>query len=308
MRNNVLDLLRIFAAALVLVTHSIRHVLFLHDKVSHEWTRFGDIGVDIFFILSGYFISVSLENSDNIASYIKKRVIRVIPIYWLYLLVLIVYQGKFDFTVIFNNMLLLPKFSDGHFNHLLGPAWTLSYEIYFYIVSGVFFIRRKLLDIFIAIVGLNIVGFYSESMFLSNTLQFEFIYGIAIYRLGSFKVHRIKLLVIGLLVLFIPLNISTNQIDWWRFLIYGLPAAYLVCAMKDIPLGYNRYISLGAESSYNLYLTHMVLAFPLLRQFVWYFDLGIWNSFLVAIIIAYSISIFTTLYLDRRIYRILRGL
>jgi peptidoglycan/LPS O-acetylase OafA/YrhL len=42
-------------------------------------------GVDIFFLLSGLGLSFSLSNNKNLLVFFKKRVVRIVPIYWLFL-------------------------------------------------------------------------------------------------------------------------------------------------------------------------------------------------------------------------------
>ena len=69
-----LQFLRFLAAFFVVLTHSLGEF---------NWTKpFGDFGVDIFFIISGFIIyTITKENKDN---FLKKRMIRLIPMYWLF--------------------------------------------------------------------------------------------------------------------------------------------------------------------------------------------------------------------------------
>lgn len=153
--KKTLGLLQIFRgiAALLVVAYHLGEssqdyfsLNFLGDIFSK-----GYIGVDFFFVLSGFIITYvhynDLLNSTNKIIFLKKRIIRVYPVYWViasvYLLMLIfISKGKtnhldhqMDFTSfkewihIAKCYLLIPH----SYKFFLGVAWTLSYEILFYI-------------------------------------------------------------------------------------------------------------------------------------------------------------------------------
>lgn len=80
-RNINIDILRIMAAAFVFLVHL------------GQWSGYprnaenGFYGVWLFFILSGYLIFESLDkferlNWNNVKDYYKKRIVRIIPLYW----------------------------------------------------------------------------------------------------------------------------------------------------------------------------------------------------------------------------------
>lgn len=94
-RANNFDLLRLVAAWFVLFSHCYP---LTGQPVLDPFARFtgidtlGGIGVSIFFVLSGYLVSISLERSPNLLSFARKRVLRIFPalvvltvycVYWL---------------------------------------------------------------------------------------------------------------------------------------------------------------------------------------------------------------------------------
>lgn len=75
-----LSLLRILAMLMVLS---------IHAGLSAHWTRFtysGKYGVQLFFILSGYLISISLERTDSVKEFYRKRIGRIVPEYYMALI------------------------------------------------------------------------------------------------------------------------------------------------------------------------------------------------------------------------------
>ncbi|MBD8722867.1 acyltransferase [Oxalobacteraceae sp. CFBP 13708] len=80
-----IQILRGYAAMLVVVTH-----LWSVGVISSalKFSRIGGLGVDIFFVISGFIMCYSLRDpisSSDSVEFLKKRVFRVYPIYLLVL-------------------------------------------------------------------------------------------------------------------------------------------------------------------------------------------------------------------------------
>jgi peptidoglycan/LPS O-acetylase OafA/YrhL len=83
-RENNFDFIRLFLAVLVLFAHSYplgtgSEVAEPFKRLTHGQVTGGDIAVDLFFIISGFLITASYERSATIASYLKKRILRIYP-------------------------------------------------------------------------------------------------------------------------------------------------------------------------------------------------------------------------------------
>lgn len=107
----------------------------------------GYCGVDWFFVLSGFLLRYTYRSSENVFNFCKKRFIRIYPVYWLYTLIALclaiaskailhrdlVYWISLDFSGIVRSLLLFPTNIGINELPILAPAWTLPYEIFFYI-------------------------------------------------------------------------------------------------------------------------------------------------------------------------------
>ncbi len=80
-RKNGFTALRLFAAVLVILTHSYVLGANVADPIM-EATRLlpaSTVGVDLFFVISGYLISGSLQRSSGPISYVRNRALRILP-------------------------------------------------------------------------------------------------------------------------------------------------------------------------------------------------------------------------------------
>lgn len=145
-RLDSLQALRAIAAAMVVFTHAI---LTYKEKV--EWVNIGydfgsDIGVKIFFCISGFIIFKSTINLvPSFASTINfsvRRLIRIVPIYWIATLI---YALKLTLTgeaptqqELLFSLFFIPYVNDmGLVQPVLGLGWTLNYEMFFYFTLAI---------------------------------------------------------------------------------------------------------------------------------------------------------------------------
>lgn len=140
-RRLELQWLRAFAAGEVVLCHSdllTKH--FSNLAIARSWYQpFSALGVELFFIVSGYVIAMRVGEKDTGGAFFAARVLRLIPMYWFFTsLVVLVYLVKpawhlMGFSPDPINMaksfLILPQ--QGF--PILGVGWTLEHEILFYL-------------------------------------------------------------------------------------------------------------------------------------------------------------------------------
>jgi peptidoglycan/LPS O-acetylase OafA/YrhL len=150
-RLQFLDAVRGIAAFTVAVQHCVEAVAPSYLRWSHEVFRPGQWGVILFFVSSGFIIPVSIERYRSVGRFWIGRFFRLYPLYWALL-------GAAWILFAFDRFALTPEY-EVHWvrataanltmaqefigqPHVLGQAWTLSYELVFYgLVSLLFLVR-----------------------------------------------------------------------------------------------------------------------------------------------------------------------
>lgn len=138
--------LRGIAALSVLAFHYLYHYhrLYGHSFSPPEWLQLGMFGYHLFFILSGFLIFRSLESSGSIARFVKSRIFRLYPTFWV--AVVITFIGvslmglpgrERTFKELIVNLTMAPHVFD--VRYIDRVYWTLSYEISFYVIITLLF-------------------------------------------------------------------------------------------------------------------------------------------------------------------------
>ncbi|WP_317060030.1 acyltransferase family protein [Xanthomonas hortorum] len=126
--------LRAIAAFAVVLCHASYYVKDVRGdgRMWEIFDRAGGLGVGLFFAISGYLMAQLAQNNPPL-KFLTHRIIRIYPIYWLSVLVVVVAGmpfGKFawpDMTA----LLLVPGLTQ---SYVLGVEWTLPFELTFYVI------------------------------------------------------------------------------------------------------------------------------------------------------------------------------
>src|SRR4051812_37390900 len=89
-RDNNFNLIRVLAALAVLVTHSFTLALGTSDAepFAHSLGMTpGGMAVDIFFVTSGFLVTASMLQRQNIIAFLWARALRIFPALWVMLIV-----------------------------------------------------------------------------------------------------------------------------------------------------------------------------------------------------------------------------
>jgi peptidoglycan/LPS O-acetylase OafA/YrhL len=110
---------------------------------------FGRIGIVSFFLISGFVIPNSLDNTHPtpLKKFAIRRFFRLFPAYWLSLLLMtlllvIWYRTPSTLTILANTTMLQSFFNEPH---IIGLYWTLGVELVFYILCAYLF-KVKMLN------------------------------------------------------------------------------------------------------------------------------------------------------------------
>ncbi|MFZ4834139.1 acyltransferase family protein [Rouxiella sp. Mn2063] len=143
-----IDILRGFAAISVVVYHVIEHMNWKEFPTTGilSWFRYGWMGVDLFFVISGFVISLSAFNQINKngshhfkREFLSRRVRRIVPLHYLTLFIFIAFISP---TVIFNHfftnlvshLLFIHNTNYDYHGAINGSNWSLGAEMQFYIL------------------------------------------------------------------------------------------------------------------------------------------------------------------------------
>lgn len=142
------QILRAVAAWTVVYHHYIQFFGINFTKsVGTSLLTYGNFGVDVFFLISGFIMAESVRNrSQSATEFMKSRVTRIVPNYWFYTAILLVccltfpaafsFFRPFTWQSVTRSLLFIPNQNpSGHgILPLLTVGWTLNYEMLFYLL------------------------------------------------------------------------------------------------------------------------------------------------------------------------------
>ena len=123
--------------------------------------HFGIFGVDIFFVISGFILSLIVLRSTHTPGirpsidFVRRRAIRIFPVYWLFALYPIAHHFRVhDGPLYLPAFFLLPGHQYPDLPSLANFSWTLIFEMFFYLLFGMvllFTSRRRAVKIIVAL-------------------------------------------------------------------------------------------------------------------------------------------------------------
>ena len=325
-KKRYLDILQIFrgiAALMVVIHHAVGSLKYYHKvdyMILNTVGKFGILGVDFFFILSGFIISYAAyykyENPNSFKNYVQNRLIRVyVPYLPVGLLMFLLYtsfpglsNGSREISLI-ASLTLYP-----HGNPALSVAWTLTFELCFYLLFSISFYSRKIWNYFVVLWSVLILIFnysplhnlqinqYALFRVFFSTYNIEFIIG---YLLSLMIIHKIKISLkqislglISLVLLFAsPFFISMKTTDFYLNYLFACALFFILYATIN---NYNKKINKNSimmyigNASYSIYLIHNPLQMIIIRLYPKINS--IINSILSLIVVLFLSSILGYLY------------
>jgi exopolysaccharide production protein ExoZ len=276
--------LRGLAAFSVLITHALQWPL---AKMDFGYLKTGRFGVEVFFVISGFIITIIAgEGQFNPREFLNRRAFRIVPAYWtatfLVAALAIAMPQQFRTTVptivgLLKSLLFIPSQEPKAPLLLLG--WTLNFEAFFYLVfASLFFLRSTMRTVVMCgvLISLVVIGqivaepSYVQAIYTSPSF-FGFIAGMILaqaYRHGLVarlgKYARWAVIVAPAILVFAFYAIdweSADNIALWK---HGLMS---VTAFSVVLLGLSLEVSgkladvrilryLG-DRSYSIYLFHI---------------------------------------------------
>ena len=244
------------------------------------WFDMGAAGVHVFFVISGFVIMHTSYGSrdDGMATsrFLLKRFVRIFPIYWICCVAYVAYHSAFGegydlpLGTWIGAIFLMP----GDSSRIIGPGWTLSFELFFYLSFATILRLRALAAVvlltmlFLLTVALQfIVQFPGPLRIAHNPLILEFVAGCWL----AFLYNRIRFGTFSLGLASVSTGVMLFVAGGWvdyrsipLFIVWGIPSIFIVggALMMEqsgkMPAFIDRLGHLG-DSSYALYLIHVLV-------------------------------------------------
>jgi peptidoglycan/LPS O-acetylase OafA/YrhL len=340
--------LRATAALLVVVDHSMSIMIskgaLLNIDSNFAWL-FGGIGVKIFFLISGFIMTVTTH--DEFAApnasrhFLWKRLVRIAPMYWiattLYAARLYLQGAPPHLVPLIFSFLFVPYRNElGTMQPVYGLGWTLNYEMFFYVLFGLalqFRILSGMSGVIASLIGLVLIvnsgifvpapGFApSMLVFWGDPIVLFFAGGILIGALRVRLAGSGRLLPIGIYtalagalacilayIVYMFAGLSANQSFNWEIAACAGPVIF--CGLAVDPIRNERLRPLLralGDASYSTYLTHGFLIGP--GQRLWFAVFGprcAAHFILTMIIFCSVVGLVSYRYIEKPLLNILRG-
>jgi len=291
-----LQFLRAIAAWMV-VFHHYNQVIFDWDmgnsilgaQFGDFFKDYGKLGIDIFFVISGFIMFYSLHRSPTSSGkFLINRIVRVVPVYWFYTFLLLflttlsVVETSSQFTLVslVQSLLFIPHDNPSDtlgFYPFLTVGWTLNFEMFFYVTLAcmlALFKNKAVIGTFILLLVLPVVwgdhwAFGFRTILTSSYLA-EFAIGLflgfAFCNVSYFPRNNnfaaLVIFAIAILLMYI-VGITQN-----KYLTIGLIVTSVLCirdSIFDNKLG--RLLCYLGDISYSTYLVHAIILFVLINYF-----------------------------------------
>jgi len=313
-RLYAIDLVRFLAAFAVM----LYHYLFRGWKADNmsdvsfgalgEYFRYGYLGVDVFFIISGFVIFLSI-NKFSVYRFVRSRISRLYPAYWIAVLLtflVCLFFGRDRFDVSFSQLSFNMTMLNGFFGikNIDGVYWILLFEIkfysliVFYLVISKYIKQVKNTDYFwctwllFSLLYVLLIQFLDSNIFILKLFNFflffkfshYFIAGCVFYLISKNGLRTKYLIDLALCflisvywanekVILFEAKYGTNfSIEFISTIIFLFFMFFLLLVNNKLPfLNKTFFINLGILT-YPLYLIHQNIGFILFNNLNTYVD------------------------------------
>lgn len=324
LRYKELDSLRGFAAVFVVLFH-----LTTHTPYSNPIIELGVTGVDLFFIISGFVIFMSINSIKTAKEFIVNRFAKLFPTYWfavtftsLLIIIYTIYKGNEIHLALkyLTNMTMFQHYF--HTGNIDGTYWTMIIEMVFYIFIIILFqlkLLEKIIPISLVFLGVIVVWDYyieSHSPFIYSALRYIcpllnhyplFFAGILFYKISTSTTSKTNFYF--LLLLCVPLQIILynnggsahnyiTQLNYAIMLVFYF-IVFTLFVNNKLTFIINQPALFMGKISYALYLIHQHLCIDFIIPGLMHkLNLHYLLAALVAFIVSIVLATFITFYIE----------
>lgn len=318
-RSMELDALRGGAALVVVLYHySTRYgEIYGHTNPDYFSFKYGYLGVNLFFMISGFVIFMTLSRINEVSEFIQKRVVRLFPAYLAAVVLTFGIVSIFgldgrdvSFRDAILNLTMLQGFLPGLVEHVDGAYWSLTVEISFYVLMAFvvhYRLRERIYTISSIWLSTSLVilllGSVDDQNFIVGALRYYtiaeyahlFVAGIMFYLMRvkpDFRNHVFVFCCVALQFIFNPV-VDSLFVGTFFFMFY---------LMANQKLGFlnNKILVFFGTISYSLYLIHQNIGYVIIKSLE---STGLTSSIYLFIPISLSVAlaVIITYYIERPI-------
>jgi peptidoglycan/LPS O-acetylase OafA/YrhL len=288
MKLNNIQILRGIAALLVCCFHFRETINLPGLNLGDILFNKGSIGVPVFFIISGFIvafttqkINFSKDSFQQITLFYKRRLIRIVPLYYLLTFAVIIpggglliyFHGAGLYELI-HSLLFLPTQKEFP---VLFLGWSLNFEMFFYLIFGLslFFKEKRYYFIVGFFILTTILGYciHFDSPYLkmvTHSLNLYFVVGILFaLLLNKYTVSKKWAAIVSVTgitsFILVLLSIIPISNDWLKLAIISMFVFSFLTFDYIFHFEGNKFLIFLGDISYSLYLSHPFIEIVLKR-------------------------------------------
>lgn len=332
--TNNFDFLRFLFACLVVISHSYP---LSGSNESAQWIyhtkkvqiTYASLGLNGFFVISGYFIFQSMMRSKSLKTFYFKRFLRLFPGLFVVLLVSLllspfVYEStlpllankEFYTYLPFNISLygfqsgIKGIFDNNAYHSINGSLWTIRYEFSLYIAVSILFYFRNKPKVVFSLLLFAFLMFYILYVFFIEKVGSAKIFGMLgsnILYLGLFFIlgslmasvqlekMPIKKSFFAFLIVLIVLSIYFNIYHLTEHFLYSI--LVLLVGFKALPF-FSTFGKVG-DMSYGIY----IYSFPIQQILMYFFNFNIFQLMTSSLLLSMVFGYFSWHLVEKRALR-----
>lgn len=318
-RFDWLQVLRAFAAINVVIFHAIGEasVRGADGPVIALLGGWGQNGVDIFFVISGFLmVHIQAVRPKSATGFFVDRVKRVVPIYWIVtaVMVFLIAAGLHDYWYkdIPLTEYVVRSFGFAHHDPAVYVGWTLNYEMGFYAIFAVSLLLPRG-STYAAIGACALI----PPLTGEHQIIYEFCFGMALGLIpisGGPRWLASALILSGVLGLLASLGADHTLVDedrngMRRVLLWGLPACLLVAGCLRLRMRAPAWLCMLGDASYSIYLAQvfaLLFVFKAVSFLAWTSTLSLLLAVFVGVLFSIALGLLMYAGFERPLMKLLK--
>jgi peptidoglycan/LPS O-acetylase OafA/YrhL len=303
-----LDALRGIAALMIVVYHytiKFQAHYYPESPLPFGFTP-GRFGVQLFFIISGFVIFMTLNRTSHWKDFLISRFARLFPAYWVAVVLTFLAIAVFSLpgretslSVALVNLTMLQEWLN--IRHVDGVYWTLTIELSFYIIMLILYSMKVLnkielitagwLGVIISAHFIEHLGFFQISEIIKTSFLLDcgnlFVAGIMFFRVHQTNNSLVPsgIIACALAVEFLLHTVNSGIMCSAIFITFFLVVRKNQFAIRILSL---RPLVYFGMISYSLYLIHQNIGYIILRGF---YQANISPALSISIVVLISVGI-----------------